>query len=162
MSRNLTAECWEDTFPLGWTPVGKEPCGRKALGFKVPMSAKTNLFQTQASMSTIVFLLPPRFKAVHDQQSALGTFFTINESICLRKRHMFLQIGRKASNPLPFLSAMGTLEILSKASLSFPDPSRSSWDEANILLTGHLILRSFKADSKLWKMSRTGWFLAVL
>lgn len=58
---------------------------------------------------------------------------------------------------------MGTLEILSKASLSFPDPSPSSWDEANILLTGHLILRSFKADSKLWKeMSRTGWFLAVL
>ncbi|KAK1344997.1 hypothetical protein QTO34_013701 [Cnephaeus nilssonii] len=39
----------------------------------------------------------------------------------------------------------------------------NSWDEANILLTGHLILRSFKADSKLWKeMSRTGWFLAVL
>lgn len=26
-------------------------------------------------MSTIVFLLPPRFEAVHDQQSALGNFF---------------------------------------------------------------------------------------
>lgn len=33
----------------------------------------------QASMSTIAFLLPP-FEAVHNQQSALGMFFTINES----------------------------------------------------------------------------------
>lgn len=47
-------------------------------------------------MSTIVFLLPPHFEAVHDQQSLLGTFFTITESICLRNRHVFLQIGKKS------------------------------------------------------------------
>lgn len=95
-----------------------------------------------------------------------GIFFTINESICLRKRHVFLQIGKKASYPLPSTSPVGTrtgtLETFSNARLSFLSPFPSSWDEANILLTSHLILRSFKADSKLWKeMSRTGWFSAV-
>ena len=80
---------------------------------------------------------------------------------------MFLQIGKKSFLPLPSLSPVGTQtgtpETFSKASFSFPDPSPSSWDEANILLIGHLILRSFKADSKLWKeVNRIDWFSAVL
>lgn len=50
----------------------------------------------------------------------------------------------------------GTLETFSKATVASLTPSPSSWDEGNIILAGHLILRSFKADSKLWKeTSRT-------
>lgn len=64
---------------------GKGTIWGKALGFTnqfywqeklaTYVHAKTNNFETSASMSTIIFLLPPCFEAIHDQQSALGTYF---------------------------------------------------------------------------------------
>ena len=105
-------------------------------------------------------LLPPHFEAVHDQHSALGEFFfPVNESISLRKRHIFLEYLRKAPHPSPpFLREQPLWELIpvpqkhsAKQSLISLTPRRASpAAEMKTFHTGHLILRSFKADSKLF------------
>lgn len=91
-------------------------------------------------------------------------------SLYKKKAHV-PSIVKKSFPPLPPLfleQSPGEPKLLpsknsAKRPLVSPTPSPSSWDEGKLCVTGHLILRSFKADSRLWKETaeETVWFVAV-
>ena len=118
---------------------------------------------TQASVSTVVFLLPPRSEAVHDHQRVLRTVFTI-KAFFQEKSNRSFQSQEAASRPSPSFPSCGsspggdpTRYPRNSAKRPSASPTRfSSWAEGSTLLAGHMILRSFRADSRLWEeTSRT-------
>ena len=112
---------------------------------------------TQASVSTVVFLLPPRSEAVHDHQRVLRTVFTI-KAFFQEKSNRSFQSQEAASRPSPSLPFGGsspggdpTRYPRNSATRPSASPTRfSSWAEGSPLLAGHMILRSFRADSRLF------------